>query len=429
MAQLSRQYQTAVFRKEVNDIIQNLDEANKIRSQIGKKKGKEVIDPVSKEPLSLRGSFNPRMTQIRTQLRALTKLYKEGLVSARKTGRRVTSGFRLPIYVDQTLVNFFCDPRANLGPRTEQLKSTLAFLQKAIPSPVYKGRSAPAPTATSLLSPLFAIYAHENNLAGLAAQNVGVDKSSSDFKGQWLGSDALMEQYFGPVSNPSSVYGIVLKRSEENLKALNLTDGGVKAENIERRRRRYEEAYREKVSLATLEGKTAPVQKPFEKGERVTDNARLFNPSKMLYYDFQSIVSASTIKPVVDLSGRKRLPRPNEESRGRIKWDEETLKLMDARIDRLSVNQRDEYQKEVNSLDVNQAPDFMAIVQSVAARTGGLTEPLYIRGLIDRDTYLVSQISGSIRTKLEQERQDKRRKSKKTKAAPAAANGVVAPIA
>jgi hypothetical protein len=104
------------------------------------------------------------------------------------------NGFRNPMFVSKAIRDFFRD--ANIGyvhpddPKSGRLNTKLGLLLDG--EGQFNGYGV---TSSALLTPLFCIYAHVNNLTKLARANQG--KNEKVWNRQWLGVDERMEKMLG----------------------------------------------------------------------------------------------------------------------------------------------------------------------------------------------------------------------------------------
>lgn len=202
-------------------------------------------------------------SQFTKQLKVLNKYYR-ARGARRKPGRvgRVNNGFRIPMFVGPSIVNFFAaadlgplNPAAPVSDQNPALTAQLSFLGGGA------GRGNPTSITTSaMLTPLFAIYAKRNQLNRLALENQG--KPVEQWNNQFLGADPLLTDHFAATF--------------EAIRTANLT---------------------KLASEGHQEDALKPGAKPGKDGRyKANDRYLAFKPNNFRYANFQSIVAKNRFK-------------------------------------------------------------------------------------------------------------------------------------
>lgn len=210
--------------------------------------------------------------------KGLKKNYRARGQRKKKDGAgRVNNGFRIPMYVNDNLVQFFrnadlggIDPTRPVGPQNPGLTWNLSFLGTS-----QDGVNWGAPsgiTTSAMLTPLFAIYAQRNRLQANATQNA--NKPEAQWNNQFLGADGLLTQVFG--TGPNNTFERIRNNDLAKIAARGETVGALKTKDS--RGNPY-----------------TPVPNKETGAYKATDYVLAFEPNNFRYANFQSIASQNRI--------------------------------------------------------------------------------------------------------------------------------------
>lgn len=216
------------FKEKLNNcILKPMDELIELSAQIAKAKAHNQKLMTNDGRNIGKRELNAARSELAKIVRSFAKDYAQARKPRRRTGKKGGTGFRMPIYVSDSIRGFFTE--ANLGnaytvERTDPNKPKVVRvvgeagvlrdviqllinreLQKTLAKQINQA-DIPGITSSALLTPLFSIYALQNKLTDLAlvsdpngsGRMVPQSQLPEEQKNrQLLGADPLMRKHFG----------------------------------------------------------------------------------------------------------------------------------------------------------------------------------------------------------------------------------------
>lgn len=282
----------APFKKQVRDAARLAAKAGSLKT------GQKLIyqTPAGTVIIGVREALSIHSAAVNRLLKAASDMFS-GLKKSKKGKKRTgNQGFRFPFIVGPELVNFFSN--GNLGPAqpsvvgSSPLKSYLSFIGADNPA------NATYVVTQAILTPLFAIYAHVNNLASLSTHNKGTP-NKLNWNGQWLGADTTMKEYLKNTLTTVTAESLSPTKEARRAERRAKVDAQIAVETS-----KYNQLVVE-AQAAAVQGKTTDkLEKEATKKQakiaslkRQRADIKPFDENDFQYFDFQSLVKANRLTP------------------------------------------------------------------------------------------------------------------------------------